>query len=145
MVFHYQKERKHSSLAWYWYSSNAPACKSVKEINGSEMVQSVIGYRDSHMFLKEEFEAYGLVTVATEDGSVGTKGNVLDAIRENDMKQDVIYACGPTPMLRALKAYSPGKRYSLLFIPGRKNGLRYRCLSGLHLPDKGCGRTFPGT
>ena len=40
------------------------------------MVQSVIGYRDSHMFLKEEFEAYGSVTVATEDGSVGTKGNV---------------------------------------------------------------------
>ena len=61
------------------------------------------------MFLKEEFEAYGLVTVATEDGSVGTKGNVLDAIRENDLKADVIYACGPTPMLRALKAYSQEK------------------------------------
>ena len=66
--------------------------KALNEINGSEMVQSVIGYRDSHMFLKEEFEAYGLVTVATEDGSVGTKGNVLDAIRENDLKADVIYA-----------------------------------------------------
>ena len=83
--------------------------KALNEINGSEMVQSVIGYRDSHMFLKEEFEAYGLVTVATEDGSVGTKGNVLDAIRENDLKADVIYACGPTPMLRALKAYSQEK------------------------------------
>ena len=75
--------------------------KALNEINGSEMVQSVIGYRDSHMFLKEEFEAYGLVTVATED--------VLDAIRENDLKADVIYACGPTPMLRALKAYSQEK------------------------------------
>ena len=80
--------------------------KALNEINGSEMVQSVIGYRDSHMFLKEEFEAYGLVTVATEDGSVGTKGNVLDAIRENDLKADVIYACGPTPMLRAIKKYA---------------------------------------
>ena len=59
--------------------------------------------------LGEEFEAYGSVTVATEDGSVGTKGNVLDAIRENDLKADVIYACGPTPMLRALKAYSQEK------------------------------------
>ena len=76
---------------------------------GGGIVQSVIGYRDSHMFLKEEFEAYGSVTVATEDGSVGTKGNVLDAIRENDLKADVIYACGPTPMLRALKAYSQEK------------------------------------
>ena len=37
---------------------------------------------------------------------VGTKGNVLDAIRENHLDADVIYACGPTPMLRALKAYA---------------------------------------
>lgn len=75
----------------------------------------MIGYRDSHMFLKEEFEAYGLVTVATEDGSVGTKGNVLDAIRENDLKADVIYACGPTPMLRALKAYSQEKVFPVIY------------------------------
>ncbi len=44
--------------------------------------------------------------VATEDGSVGTKGNVIDAIKENALEADVIYACGPMPMLRALKAYS---------------------------------------
>ena len=30
----------------------------------------------------------------------------LDAIRENDLKADVIYACGPTPMLRAIKKYA---------------------------------------
>ena len=29
-----------------------------------------------------------------------------DAIRENKLTADVIYACGPTPMLRALKAYA---------------------------------------
>ena len=33
-------------------------------------------------FLREEFEADGEVYIATEDGSVGTKGNVMDAIRE---------------------------------------------------------------
>lgn len=43
---------------------------------------------------------------ATEDGSVGTKGNVIDAIKENGLEADVIYACGPMPMLRALKAYA---------------------------------------
>ena len=80
--------------------------KALNKVNGGEMVQSVIGYRDSHMFLKEEFEAYGSVTVATEDGSAGTKGNVLDAIRENGLQADVIMACGPTPMLRAIKAYA---------------------------------------
>ena len=58
------------------------------------------------MFLCEEMKADGEVYVATEDGSAGTKGNVLDAIRENGLKADVIYACGPTPMLRALKEYA---------------------------------------
>ena len=80
--------------------------KELCALNGSEMVQSVIGYRDSQLFLKDEFEAYGPVYTATEDGSRGTKGNVLNAIRENGLTADVIYACGPTPMLRALKAYA---------------------------------------
>lgn len=67
--------------------------------------QMVLGYRDT-LFLNEEFRPYGPVYVATEDGSAGTKGNVIDAIRENGLAADVIYACGPTPMLRALKAYA---------------------------------------
>ena len=55
-------------------------------------------------------QAQGEVFLATEDGSLGTKGNVLDAIRENGLTADVIYACGPTPMLRALKAYAEEKQ-----------------------------------
>ena len=47
-----------------------------------EKKQIVVGYRDAQTFLKEEFEANGEVYIATEDGSVGTKGNVMDAIRE---------------------------------------------------------------
>ena len=65
-----------------------------------------MGYRNSELFLKEELEQNGVVFVATEDGSVGTKGNVLDAIRENGLQADAMFACGPTPMLRALKAYA---------------------------------------
>ena len=34
------------------------------------------------------------------------KGTVIDAIRANQLQADVICACGPTPMLRALKAYA---------------------------------------
>jgi dihydroorotate dehydrogenase electron transfer subunit len=69
----------------------------------------IMGYRDSNTFLLEEFQEEGHCYVATEDGSVGTKGNVLDAIRENDLSAEVIYACGPTPMLRALKSYAEEK------------------------------------
>lgn len=67
--------------------------------------QIVVGYRDQ-LFLTEDLAKYGEVIIATEDGSAGTKGNVLDAIRENGLTADIIYACGPTPMLRALKAYA---------------------------------------
>ena len=35
-----------------------------------------------------------------------TKGNVMDVIKENDLSADLIYACGPTPMLRAIKQYA---------------------------------------
>lgn len=68
--------------------------------------QIVVGYRNDELFLAEELKKYGKVYIATEDGSVGTKGNVLDAVRENALTADIIYACGPTPMLRALKSYA---------------------------------------
>ena len=67
---------------------------------------AVLGYRDSDMFLKDEFEAVGGVVISTEDGSFGTKGNVIDAIKEQGVEGSIIYACGPTPMLRGIKAYA---------------------------------------
>lgn len=72
-------------------------------------VQVVLGYRNNDLFLKNEFTSYGKVIVSTEDGSVGTKGNVIDAIREKDVQGDIIFACGPTPMLRGVKAYAQEK------------------------------------
>ena len=79
--------------------------KSIKAAGTCEFV-SVMGYRDAQTFLLDEFKEQGDCYVATEDGSVGAKGNVLDAIKEYKLNADVIYACGPTPMLRALKAYA---------------------------------------
>lgn len=72
--------------------------------------QIVMGYRDAQTFLREDFEKYGRVYIATEDGSAGTKGNVMDAIAENGLAADLIYACGPMPMLRAVKAYAAARQ-----------------------------------
>lgn len=77
---------------------------SVKELTGEKQI--ILGYRDSELFLREDLERYGRVCIATEDGSVGSRGNVLHAIRENHLEADVIMACGPMPMLRALKQYA---------------------------------------
>ena len=68
--------------------------------------QIIVGYRDAHTFLREQFEENGSLYISTEDGSVGTKGNVMHAIAENGLTADIIYACGPTPMLRAIKSYA---------------------------------------
>ncbi len=69
----------------------------------------VLGYRTNDLFLKEEFEPYGTVYVSTEDGTVGTKGNVIDAICEQNIEADIIFACGPTPMLKGIKEYARKK------------------------------------
>ncbi len=71
-----------------------------------EPVTAVLGYRGGALFLKEEFEPYGEVLIATEDGSAGIRGNVLDAIRNHAERPEMIFACGPMPMLRALASYA---------------------------------------
>lgn len=68
-------------------------------------VSVVAGYRDE-LFLTEELENAGKLYIATEDGSTGTKGTVIDAIKEQAVEGNVIYACGPTPMLKAIKEYA---------------------------------------
>ncbi|MCM1134638.1 MAG: dihydroorotate dehydrogenase electron transfer subunit [Clostridium sp.] len=87
-----------------------PMVQLAKELAeaGTEPV-IVAGYRDGQLFLKEDLRKYGKVYIATEDGSVGTKGNVLTVVERARIEADVIMACGPMPMLRAVKAYAGGK------------------------------------
>lgn len=85
-----------------------PILELAKKINCVKK-QIIVGYRDAETFLKEDFEKYGDLFISTEDGSVGTRGNVLNAIEENGLNADIIYACGPTPMLRAIKTYAENK------------------------------------
>ena len=63
----------------------------------------ILGYRDNNLFLKDDFDKVSDVYVATEDGSVGTRGNVIDAYNANGIEADIVYACGPMPMLRGIK------------------------------------------
>lgn len=81
-----------------------PVLQLAKEMKADRQI--VVGYRDCNTFLKDDLEKYGKVYIATEDGSVGTKGNVMNAIEDNGLEADLIYACGPMPMLRAIKVYA---------------------------------------
>lgn len=81
-----------------------PMLALAKAIEGPKDI--ITGYRNNELFLAEDLAKYGSLHVATEDGSVGTKGNVMDAIAAKNLKADVIFACGPMPMLRAIKQYA---------------------------------------
>ena len=80
-----------------------PMLELAKQLDCEKSI--VLGYRDE-LFLDQEFAAYGDVYIASEDGKHGTKGNVMDAINENALEADIILACGPMPMLRAIKKYA---------------------------------------
>ncbi len=72
-------------------------------------VLAVLGYRSSEYghFLSEDMEMTGVKTlIATDDGSEGIRGNVIEALKTSGTKADVIYACGPMPMLSAVKKYA---------------------------------------
>lgn len=81
-----------------------PLLELAKELAREKTI--VLGYRSKETFLDEKFRRCGNLYLASEDGSIGTKGTVLDAISENKLEAEVIYACGPMPMLKAIKEYA---------------------------------------
>ena len=86
-----------------------PMLALAKAVEGAASVDVIVGYRDRELFLAEDLARYAPVHIATEDGSVGTKGNVMNVIEEEKLEADVIFACGPMPMLRAVKQYAAQK------------------------------------
>ena len=83
-----------------------PLLETAKKLNGTGDVKAVMGYRNSETFLSDDFKKYADLYIASDDGSVGTNGNVIDAIKANKLNCDVIFACGPMPMLKGIKAYA---------------------------------------
>lgn len=66
----------------------------------------ISGFRNSAIaILQDDFKANGAKTVlCTDDGSAGIHGFVTDALKNElaNEKPDIIYACGPMGMLRAI-------------------------------------------
>ena len=82
-----------------------PMLELAKQLSGD--VTAVLGYRTDDLFLADDFiDAAGEVVFATDDGSAGVHGTVVDAMKENELTADVIYACGPKPMLKGVAEYA---------------------------------------
>ena len=74
-------------------------------------ITAVLGYRGMKegLFLNEEFSKEASVILSSDDGSIGVRGTVMDALKERDIKADIIYSCGPLPMLKAVKDFAEEK------------------------------------
>ncbi|NLK21920.1 MAG: dihydroorotate dehydrogenase electron transfer subunit [Epulopiscium sp.] len=84
-----------------------PLLELVKNLKGQ--IDIYLGYRTDPILI-EEFKKYSKeVHVATEDGSVGLKGNVLELMKKNNAEGEIIYSCGPKPMLRAVSNWAKEK------------------------------------
>lgn len=74
----------------------------------------ILGFKNKmEMFYLNEFSALGKVIIATDDGSYGEKGNVIDILKTKNIKFDEYFACGPMVMLNALANQSKQGQVSL--------------------------------
>ena len=86
-----------------------PMLSIAKELKGK--CTAILGYRDANTFLTDDFIDLNTKLVLTsDDGSLGIKGNVIDGMKQADLSADVIFACGPTPMLRGIKAFAEERK-----------------------------------
>ncbi len=82
-----------------------PPMLALCEYYGSNATM-ISGFRNSSIaILQKDFSDTGANTIlCTDDGSCGKKGFVTEALKEYlaNEKPDIIYACGPHPMLKAI-------------------------------------------
>ena len=88
-----------------------PLYELAKELRNKSKVNMYLGFRDKSLVTcEEDFEALGLnkLVVTTDDGSYKEKGYAIDFMKKDieENKVDKIFACGPLPMLRAVKQYA---------------------------------------
>lgn len=90
----------------------APFPFLIKNMDPDKKIISLVGARS-----KKNVVTYGLnnVITATDDGSEGFKGNVVDLLKDKIGEfsggKFRIFACGPNPMLKALQKYCVENNY----------------------------------
>ncbi len=88
-----------------------PLYELAKELKGKANLNVYLGFRDKSLVTCEkEFEELGLnkLVVTTDDGSYKEKGYAIDFMKKDieEHNVDMIFACGPLPMLKAVRAYA---------------------------------------
>ncbi len=81
-----------------------PLFKLAKELEQPEIF---LGFRScDRVVMEEEFSEISNTHIATDDGSYAYNGFAVELLEKylDDNECDMIFSCGPTPMLKAVKA-----------------------------------------
>lgn len=84
-----------------------PLYEIAKKLKDKAEINTYLGFRSKeYVTCENEFQKVSnKLVITTDDGSYGEKGFAIDYLKR-DEKPDVIMACGPLPMLRAVKKYA---------------------------------------
>ena len=88
-----------------------PQARALKKA-GNKVYCIIGGRTKEHIFWRERFEAIcEKVFIATDDGSEGIKGNVVQALDKNyqEINPDRVIAVGPPIMMKFVSEYTKGK------------------------------------
>lgn len=88
-----------------------PLYELAKQAKGQgKNVNCYLGFRNKDLvMLEKEFKSVtDKLNIATDDGTYGNNGFAINYLKEDMEKEkyECIFACGPTPMLRAIKEYA---------------------------------------
>ena len=87
-----------------------PLYELAKNASKSATVNTYLGFRNKEaVVVEEEFEKVSnKLVITTDDGSYKEKGFAIDFMKKDieEHKVDMIFACGPHPMLKAVRQYA---------------------------------------
>ena len=88
-----------------------PLYEAAKQLQGKTQINTYLGFRNKDYVTNEaEFKKVSdNLIITTDDGSYGKKGFAIDYLKK-DEKPDIIMACGPLPMLKAIKEYAEAEK-----------------------------------
>jgi len=107
----YRIEPTHKKFAIVGGGMGAPPmlelAKKIRRENPTSHITVYLGFRSRfQIILHQDFVRYANeVIIATDDGTEGVQGTVIDAFPQNP-DYDTIFACGPHPLLKAVAGYA---------------------------------------
>jgi len=87
-----------------------PLYELARQLKGKSEIIMYMGFRNKELVtLEKEFKnVVNELILTTDDGSYGKKGFAINYLKEDCKKEkpDIIFACGPLPMLKAVQEFA---------------------------------------